>query len=347
MKTSIKSSAAIVVLSHIIIWFLLIELIFDFSGLLESLYFLFTNEFRFIDEALLILPSMIALFYWNSSYLIPNYLNSKSWWKYLLAISIGLLVLVFVGHFIFQLFLSKGYASNLENHIDFFDIALDQYLIVIGISTSLGVSKIAMENARQKKLIGHKLREAEIKYLNNHFNAHFLFNTINSIYSLAIEEEAEQTTTAILKLSEIMRYPIKHGAKPKVALVNEIQFVKDYIGLIVLRLGENYPIHFDIKGDFQNKLIAPLLFIPIVENSFKYGISSQHKTPISFSLSLEKDSLVFTSQNTINPSNIESFKTGIAQLTQRLELLYPQNYTYTNSVKGDTFFVVLKIDGVG
>ena len=96
-----------------------------------------------------------------------------------------------------------------------------------------------------------KQKDAELKYLSNQFNPHFLHNTLNGIYAKAIEENAPKTTELILRLSEIMRYPINQGLKDEVTLREELDFIESYINLQKLRLGDDYPISFQKNGKLE------------------------------------------------------------------------------------------------
>ncbi len=337
----IKRPTVISIFIHMIIWLLVLHLEFDLSGLVESFIISFVEQEKYIDHAFLIIPSLIVLFYWNSHYLIPRFLNRKSWWKYLIILGASVLSLLYLGYFSIGLLFQNGYDSQVEP-IDFFDHSFILHLIVIGISTSLGISKIAMENAKQKKRAEQKQKEAELKYLNAQFNPHFLYNTLNGIYAQAVEEEAPKTTEAILKLSEIMRYPIKHGLKSKVHLKDEISFIEDYIALQRLRLGEDYPITFEKEGSLEGIEIMPFSLMPLVENAFKYGISQRDKTAILFDLRTTKDTIQFTTKNKINKlEDKASHRTGIENLRLRLNLVYNQSHTLNLTEKDENYWVEL------
>lgn len=340
---NILSTTAFAVVVHTSVWLLVLHLGFNLFGLLESFSLVFFEGEGYIDEAFLIIVTLVLLFYLNSHFLVPKYLNEKSWWKYLLLLIGSTLLSLYSGFFLFIYFIVIGYESGVENADDFFDLSLSIHLIIVGISTSLGINKIAIKNARLKNQAIAKQKESELKYLNNQFNPHFLFNTLNGIYALSTEEEALKTTEAILKLSEIMRYPISEGTKKEIALIQEIEFITDYIELQKLRLGDSYPIRFNFTGNYDYIKIAPLLFIPIIENAFKYGISQKKQSPISFSLSIHNNNLIFLSENEINNTNVDSHHTGIENLTQRLNLLYGKKHLLTIENKDNNFYVKLEI----
>ena len=316
---------------------LILHLEFNLLGLLESFIVFFLEGEKYIDEAFLIIPLLIGLFYWNSHYLIPKFLKRDSWWKYIIILCVSFLIFFYSGVFVYKMFFENGYQSGFDDVIDYFDHSLILHLIVIGISTSLGISKIALQNATQKAVAEEKQKEAELKYLRNQFNPHFLFNTLNALYSLSTEEEATKTTEAILKLSEIMRYPINQGLKNKVALKDEILFIENYVALQKLRLGDDYPIIFQKEGDFTDLKIMPLCLIPIVENTFKYGISQRDKPSIYFSIKANNDSIQFLSKNRIiGENNANSHQIGIENLKLRLDIVYNSKYSLNlNKMQND------------
>lgn len=341
-----KDNRNINILIHLIFWVLMLHLLFDISGLYYSFLELFDKEEQRMDEAFLLMPIMIALFYWNSDFLVAKFFNKKSWWKYLLSIVISFALSLFIGFILFEIIDSNGYQINeVDDHFDFLDNLFLLNILVIGISASLGISKIALQNAAQKKEAEHKQKEAELKYLTTQVNPHFLFNTLNTLYALAAEEDASQTTEAILKLSEIMRYPLKEGAEKRVLLTKEIKFLEDYIELQKLRLGETYPVHFDVKGILENNQIAPLLFIPFVENAFKYGVSQRERNPIKIALNYQNGVLHFYCKNSIVQNmQVESNELGIENVRERLMLLYEKTHQLEIKREKNQFVVDLKIE---
>ncbi len=341
----ISSHYFLTVFIHIVIWLLVLHLEFNLLGLVESFMMVFVDGVKFIDEAFIIIPTLVLLFYLNSHFLIPKYLNKKSWWKYLLALCLSFLALFYAGVFIGELSYDNGYDSEFDDVIYFFDHSLILHLIVVGISTSLGISKIAMKNAQQKELAQEKQKAAELKYLNAQFNPHFLHNTLNGIYAQAVEEDAHKTTEAILKLSEIMRYPINEGLKNKVSLHDEISFVENYIALQKIRLGNDYPITFEKKGNLKNIEVIPFLLMPFVENSFKYGVSQRDKTAIHLEINSSEKHLIFKIENNITKTeNIHSHLIGIENVKLRLDIVYGKNYSLELKETDNKYFVELKIN---
>ena len=146
----------------------------------------------------------------------------------------------------------SGFEFEFSEPIEFYDHSLMLHLIVLGISSSLGISYLAMRKERQKNFAEQMQKQAELKYLNAHINPHFIYNTLNGLYAQALEEQAEKTTEYILQLSELMRYPINNVNKKSISLKEEIIFIDNFINLQRLRLGESYPVIFKKTGNLNN-----------------------------------------------------------------------------------------------
>jgi hypothetical protein len=173
--------------------------------------------------------------------------------------------------------------------------------------------------------------EAELSYLKAQINPHFLFNTLNSIYSLAIDK-SDNTAPAVAKLSGMMRYVISDAAKAFVPLEKEITYIKSYIELQRIRFGESIHLSFDISGDPAGKQIAPLILIPFIENAFKYGVNAEEDSMIRIRIFIDESKLNMGVQN--NKVNVQVAQedktgTGIANTQSRLQLLYPARHLLT------------------
>lgn len=217
---------------------------------------------------------------------------------------------------------------------------LFQYLIVVIISALIRI------NNRLKQTEKEKIN-AELSYLRAQINPHFLFNTLNSIYSLAIEENADHTATAVVKLSGMMRYVISEAHNDYVSLDKEISYITDYIELQRIRLGNTVNIRYQASGSTAGKQIAPLVLISFIENAFKHGVNPEQPSEIGIDIAIEKSILhmqvINSKVKTINGhgggSNI-----GIKNTTNRLQLLYASKHELTVKEDEKEFLVVLKID---
>lgn len=220
----------------------------------------------------------------------------------------------------------------------FFDYSLYLLLIVLFISLLL------KNNQRWRKLQQEKL-ETELSYLKAQINPHFLFNTLNSIYSLAIEK-SDYTATAVVKLSGMMRYLISESGKHFVSLEKEIACISDYIELQQFRLGATVKIRYALQGNYKGREIAPLLLITFVENAFKYGVNPEEYSEIFTGIYITDDVLTLKVENnkvTTRMHGVEHAGLGISNTQGRLEMLYPGKHELAISEDDEKFKVHLVI----
>jgi two-component system LytT family sensor kinase len=283
----------------------------------------------------------IAFFYFNAHYLLPRYLKMKNVQTYLLALGIsflGFLGFGLVFDYIFHTYVMEVGFGHILAPIR--DVSFDM-LYVIVLSTAYRFILFWFENEHQKK-------QAEINLLKSQVNPHFLFNTLNSIYSLA-HQKSDKTEDAVLKLSQLMRYMIYDANKNKVALSKEVDYLNDFIELQKLRTSKNVAIVFSIEGDLEQHTIEPMLLIPFVENAFKYGISYAGASEIVIRLEVQKSTLSFSVENTINEKQVAQSENenasgfGIANVQDRLKMLYPGKHELQINKKNGRHNVQLRL----
>ena len=187
--------------------------------------------------------------------------------------------------------------------------------------------------------------KSEVSYLKAQINPHFLFNTLNSLYALSLVK-SDDAPNAILKLSSIMRYVVTESSKEKVSLKSELEYISDYIDLQKLRLTKNTQIDYKISGSIENQTIAPLLFIPIIENCFKYGVNQTENVVIKIHISVDQNEISLETSNkkaAKNISELEKTETGIINTQKRLDILYLNNYNLQINNTDTDYHVKLNI----
>ncbi len=188
-------------------------------------------------------------------------------------------------------------------------------------------SEIAMRNKDlQNEVITAKFKakEQELVYLKNQIHPHFLFNTLNTIYGLALKK-SDDTPEFILKLSRLLDYILYQTNKQEVSLIEELKHIEDYIDLEKIRFKDTLSINFTKKIENQYFKVAPMLLLPFVENAFKHGIIINGFLNVIIDISISETELNFNIKNTYTP--IESMDgLGLKNLKERLELLYPEKY---------------------
>lgn len=185
---------------------------------------------------------------------------------------------------------------------------------------------------------------AELSFLKAQINPHFLFNTLNNIYSMAVTGNAH-TADTIMKLSNIMRYVTDEAHEDFVSLQSEVDCISDYIDLQRLRLGKKVKLGYLVTGELEDKRIAPLILMTFIENVFKYGTSSHEASEILISIRVEDDRILFESSNQRFPveHKLERAGIGIANTRKRLHHLYPGKHELLITRKNNLFIVHLTL----
>ncbi|MDP4147991.1 MAG: histidine kinase [Bacteroidota bacterium] len=209
-----------------------------------------------------------------------------------------------------------------------------------------------VEKELQQKLEKEKLT-TELLFLRSQLHPHFLFNTLNNLYSLSLEKSS-QAPQAILKLSALLRYILYESDEPAVPIAEEIGIIQHYIGLEQLRYGQRLEISTRFTGDMSGKQVAPLLLLPFVENCFKHGVSEQLDVCwISLHLHVSGEALDLKLVNSCHPAGEPAVASGpgsdsasglgLQNVRRRLNLLYPGCHSLKMTREADTFTVSLRI----
>jgi two-component system LytT family sensor kinase len=189
-------------------------------------------------------------------------------------------------------------------------------------------------------------QEAELNYLKSQTNPHFLFNTLNNIYSLA-KDKSDLAPESILRLSKILRFMLYETGTGNISIEQELKIISDYIALEKLRYDESLHVSFNYEIDDMKQPVPPLLLIPLVENAFKHGVSETRGHPfVDIHLSAKQNHLLFSIKNsTEEPAVTEKVieNIGLSNLRRQLELLY-KNYSLTVEQGESAFTAVLKIN---
>jgi hypothetical protein len=283
---------------------------------------------------------LLAFFYLNYYWLIPKLYYRRKYVLYIGLILLSLLLVITLPSiFTGRLFamprstapsVKPGLINPMPAHRTVLSFLFDEmkhhlYLFIIALFFSLMLRiRQRLFQAQEDKL------NAELSSLKAQINPHFLFNTLNSIYALAVKKD-DKTADAVINLSELMRYIIKDAHNNKVALEKELNYIGNYIDLQKSRLGNTARIYFTSTGNFEGKEIAPLILITFIENAFKYGINPDADSEIRIQIDIEKSDLhmqVFNKKvKTIN--NTGSTGIGIQNTKERLQLLYPSKHHIT------------------
>ncbi|MGI6573034.1 MAG: sensor histidine kinase [Fermentimonas sp.] len=220
--------------------------------------------------------------------------------------------------------------------------------LMTGLSLALKMTIRWLEVDNERKELAKAKSEAELQNLKNQINPHFLLNTMNNIYAL-IEFNPPKAQQAVVDLSKLLRHLLYDNNQAYVPLRQEVDFMRNYVELMRIRLSENVKLNtrFTYSKD-KETLISPLIFISLIENAFKHGVSGDKPSLIDISLVEHENGRVeFVSSNSYFPKS-ESDKSGsgigLELVKRRLELLYPGSYTWRTEIKDEMYTTVLEID---
>ncbi|WP_348797683.1 sensor histidine kinase [Flavobacterium adhaerens] len=223
------------------------------------------------------------------------------------------------------------------------------YVLIVTISTIIKVLSEFYDDQQNKLIAESQRTTTELNYLRKQTNPHFLFNSLNSIYSLA-HKKSDLVPDAIVTLSEMMRYMLYETDNKTVLLEKEINYIKNYIELQKLRLNNIENISINIHGNTKDKFIEPLLLISFIENAFKYGTDYKGTAYIKIIITIQDNTLNFWIENKIENTkkDPENSGIGLANIKNRLTLLYPNAHELkiTTTDSKYTVDLVLQLDQI-
>ena len=262
----------------------------------------------------------------------------------------GLFILFLTAEIIF----SWQYRQHTVEHMVYhpspvFWLNLVIYLLVTLIIVTFFFTRESLLNERQKRQLIESQLSTELKFLKAQVNPHFLFNTLNNIFSIAQKNNDTETATSISKLAGLMRYMLYDSIVTKVSLKKELKNIHDYIALSKLRY-KNDEVIVDVneKGEVERMDIAPMILLPFVENAFKHGVDIEKITNISIQIGVEGSKIIFICKNPIREPDISDYREyggiGLENVKRRLDLLYPGKHNLIITEADDLFTVHLELE---
>ncbi|SEP76145.1 sensor histidine kinase [Epilithonimonas lactis] len=206
-------------------------------------------------------------------------------------------------------------------------------------------SSFFLHQSIKKKEMERAKAKADLLNLRYQLQPHFLFNTLNSIYSLILIK-SDDASEGILKLSNVMRYIVEESENDFVLLSKELFYIKDYIALQLMRTDESLDFDYQENGVTDDVKIVPMILLNYIENAFKYGVNAEENSKISIEVNVKDEQLNFKVFNHIvnHSAADESTKVGMKNTTERLEKLYPGKYTLNIEENKKSYFVELNLD---
>jgi sensor histidine kinase YesM len=331
-------------IQHLAFWsvsFALLIHLFAYNIEIEKVDWIYTGLFHM---------SLLFVVYANILLLIPRFLKKG---KEFIYIGVGLLTIlagVYMNHatylYIAGILFPNYFFTSAYSTLSLSGI-LGSYFII---STLLHLSKSWVQMQRLEKILlktEKEKKQSELTALHAQINPHFMMNSLNNLYGLALESDV-RTPDMILKLSETMQHLLYKTNNDVVMLGEEISFLNQYVDLEKLRTDYPERINCTWEGDVGNKKIAPLLLLPLIENAFKHGFASEEKNAtIQIHGNIEETSITLTVENKINVSpkapHHKPSGLGLDNLKKRLEILYPNKHDLTNIESLTSYVAQIKL----
>ncbi len=348
------------VIGHLAFWcvnFYIITRIFGIStveiieentnGIEEKV--LITYDHRFTWATLITIGLCAVMFYTNIFVFLKEYFRDKKLGVYL--VRIFLLILVAIGiNILLNRYVNYGVVDRKEVFLfPSFGLHMSLFIFYATISVAYMFILEWYKNEKLKgEIAGEKLK-TELAFLKSQINPHFLFNTLNNLFSISQKYKAEELSSGITELSNLMRYMLYESNADFVSLKKEVQYIESFIAIQQLRHDDEDEliINFEKKGDFNKAVIAPMILLPFVENAFKHGFSLHESSVINLILETSDAGISFRVRNkAFQVHNFADNRSGIGleNVTRRLNLIYPGKHCLKTFEKSGYFNVELKIE---
>lgn len=340
-------------LGHVLFWFLL----FLFYTNINTVY----NDsiYKVLGHNLIVLVPQVLAAYTLAYFIIPKFLYKKKYFLFFLSLLISCYIFpalarILVVHIVEELYREPpfGQESILEILTDIkrlYKYYLYNVFLPVFLFISIKLLKERFEEKNKQELLEKEKVSAELNFFKAQIHPHFLFNTLNNLYTLTLQK-SDKASDTVLKLSDILDYMLYQCNDKSVSIDKEIHLIQNYIELERLRYGKRLDLNFTQEIDDASTQIAPLLLISFVENAFKHGVSSAIKNPtIDIQIKVSNEQLFFSVFNTktkLKQEDKTNFKEGIGlrNTKNQLQLLYPNKHHLEIVEKEQSFKIILNID---
>ena len=345
-KLMMKKNKKVTLFSHLIVWFTLFSIPYVLSyGLEEEIN-------RVISRFWIPLFFYAILFYTNYFVLIDRFLFKNQTIKYILINGAIIMVFLTIKSQIDALFFTdiiRKSSSNTSVGPPFKMIIYVQmlsYLAPVLFSAAIKTTKRLIKTEAQRKEATNSKLESELQHLHYQLQPHFFFNSLNNIYSM-VDISPEQAKKSIHSLSKLMRYMLYETNMDVLPLSKEIDFMKKYIDLMKLRVSDKTEVSYNFPEEETGIKIAPLLFISLIENAFKHGVSATKESYINISMTSNEKTVQFAIENDNFPKKTDDKSgsgIGLQNVEKRLQLLYPNKHSFNTRIVNNRFLIDLKIE---
>ncbi|MEO6316665.1 MAG: sensor histidine kinase [Chitinophagaceae bacterium] len=300
---------------------------------------------------LLVIPVKMAITYYTMYIIKKAFLKEENFsvlaLKIIFAMCLAVLLHRFIGDYFIAPLLFPGRTGTLSEvmSLPLTLISLMDLGYVAGIAAALKLFGMSVVKGRRERTLLKDKLETELKFLKNQINPHFLFNTLNNIYSLS-RKKSDKAPEVVMKLSKLLRFMLYESGKDAISITDEIKILNDYVALEKIRYNDRLSIRFDVSVDNADQRITPLILLPFIENAFKHGINgTTGASEIEIAIHLSEGRLHFTVTNSRDQQMIPAIESqiGLRNVRRQLELLY-REFSLTIDSPPGSFTVVLEIN---
>lgn len=306
---------------------------------------------------LVLLPPKIAVTYFVMYFAIPKYLFTNHYIRFAFSLLLPLVAASFIMHYLKIFIIYPVYPPDYDWQYLLTPYNLMKEIVDINTLMVLPVMAKIFKNYYKNKQTAETLAkeklQAELKFLKSQIHPHFLFNTLNSLYSLTLKK-SDSAPEVVLKISNLMRYILHEANENIVPLTKEIDYIKNYIDLEKLRYQNRLDISFNVYGEVSGVMIAPMMILPFVENCFKHGVSKDtESTWVTIEISVKGDYFILKVENSI-PENTgfpgapmnkpPASGIGLRNVERRLDLIYKDRYDLKITNDEYSYHIQLRID---
>lgn len=324
---------------HLLFWTVYILLISVKDLIYYPVYWelLFTNSYTHL--------LYVPVVYFNLFYLIPKFLLPKKYTAYTIILITTISLFTFLSAYnhyysFYHIFGTPFSKAAFFITVEGYGVVFTELLVLVFISMALHLFQEWLQKERYARELEKKNLEVELMLLKNQLQPHFLFNALNSIYVM-MDKDVKQSREMLLQFSDMLSHQLYDSKKEQIAITKEVEYLYNFIQIESVRHGDlaNIEVNMDAPRGYS---IAPMLLMPIVENAFKHGKSSQGYT-IQIHLYIKNNKMHFQVINSVNGTNSRPPGIGLSNLKRRLELLYPKEHELNIQHQDKTFSVDLKI----
>ena len=291
------------------------------------------------------------LAYFHVYFLLPKLLFRKKIISYFFFFLVGLTVFYIVRTELIFIFINENVWP--ESQTPQSSYAFNHILVVsligiydVGLATTVKLTTDWIVDRKRIEALQASQLKTELQFLKAQIQPHFFFNTLNNLYALTLEK-SKQAPEVVLKLSEIMEYILYDAKEPKIRLLNEVNYIQNYIDLEKLRYGDKVSVQINMEGNIENQSVPPLLFLPFIENCSKHGTLDNNKLDVLIEFSVDdKNVLKFSVINNYNTfsQNQKNHGIGNQNVLRRLELLYKDKFSLDIKTEKQNYIVELSIE---